>query len=59
MEKVIKETVLRLAGQPADVQLVECTSIGHFGLTSRSVDCVYIDFNLKELLLWSVTVNYL
>ncbi len=48
MEKVIKETLLRLAGQPADVQLVECTSIGHFGLTSHSVDCVNIDFNLKR-----------
>ncbi len=45
MEKVIKETVLRLAGQSAAMQLIECTSIGHLGLTSRSVDCVSNDFN--------------
>ncbi len=42
MEKVIKETVLRLAGHA--MQLIECKSIGPLGLTSRSVDCVYIDF---------------
>ncbi len=59
MEKAIQETVLRLAGQSTAMQLMECTSIGHLGLTSCSVDCVYIDFNLKELLIWSVTVNYL